>query len=208
MKFPLCKKNIHGKKIILKTKLVLLTHIFLVPQFSKIDIIKKNLNMNNGLQKISLFTLIAITFLNINYSSSNEIGIAPLIKLDEIAPSYDESDENMGDFGIEPEINTNKSKNKDGGNKNLALIGILNKITAQVSTVEILSGEEVLVYDLKIFNRSCHISSPEDKPLVAVYLVVDDLKGKNDFSGWMVKDLPSISSMEHPLYDIWVKDCT
>mgnify|MGYP000554220064 CR=1 FL=1 len=164
--------------------------------------------MNNGLQKISLFTLIAITFLNINYSSSNEIGIAPLIKLDEIAPSYDESDENMGDFGIEPEINTNKSKNKDGGNKNLALIGILNKITAQVSTVEILSGEEVLVYDLKIFNRSCHISSPEDKPLVAVYLVVDDLKGKNDFSGWMVKDLPSISSMEHPLYDIWVKDCT
>ena len=51
------------------------------------------------------------------------------------------------------------------------------------------------------------MSLPEEKLLVGVYLIVDDLKGDNDFSGWMIKDLPSISSMEHPLYDIWVEDC-
>ena len=86
-------------------------------------------------------------------------------------------------------------------------MGLLNKVTARVSSIEILSGEEIELYGLRITNKSCHISLPEEKLLVGVYLIVDDLKGDNDFSGWMIKDLPSISSMEHPLYDIWVEDC-
>ena len=162
--------------------------------------------MNNGLQKISLFILLILTLFNINYSNSNEIEVAPLINLNEIAPSYDEFDQNLDDFDIAPEINTNKKL--ESISKSLASIGILNKVTAQVSSIEILSGKEVLVYDLKIINIACHISLPEEKPLIAVYLIVDDLKGENNFSGWMIKDLPSVSSMEHPLYDIWIKDCT
>ena len=86
-------------------------------------------------------------------------------------------------------------------------MGLLNKVTARVSNIEILSGEEIELYGLRITNKSCYISLPEEKLLVGVYLIVDDLKGDNDFSGWMIKDLPSISSMEHPLYDIWVEDC-
>ena len=27
------------------------------------------------------------------------------------------------------------------------------------------------------------------------------------FNGWMIKSLPSASSMEHPIYDIWVDNC-
>ena len=162
--------------------------------------------MNNGLQKISLFILLILTLFNINYSNSNEIEVAPLINLNEIAPSYDELDENLDDFDIAPKINTNKKL--ESISKSLASIGILNKVTAQVSSIEILSGKEVLVYDLKIINIACYISLPEEKPLIAVYLIVDDLKGANNFSGWMIKDLPSVSSMEHPLYDIWIKDCT
>ena len=137
--------------------------------------------------------------------NSNEIDIAPLLNLDNIAPSYDDFNEDLNDTNIITEDLLSEGSN--GKNKGLALIGVLNKVTAQVSSIEILSGKEVLIYDLKIFNKSCHISLPEEKPLVAVYLIVDDLNGKNNFSGWMVKDLPSISSMEHPLYDIWVKDC-
>ena len=30
---------------------------------------------------------------------------------------------------------------------------------------------------------------------------------KKIFNGWMIKSLPSISSMEHPIYDLWVNDC-
>ena len=161
--------------------------------------------MNNGLPKISILVLLIFSIFNINTVNSNEIDIAPLLNLDNIAPSYDDFDENLNDTNII--LDDLLSEELVGKNKDLAFIGVLNKVTAQVSSIEILAGEEVLIYDLKIFNKSCHISLPEEKPLVAVYLVIDDLKGKNNFSGWMVKDLPSISSMEHPLYDIWVKDC-
>ena len=161
--------------------------------------------MNNGLPKISILVLLIFNIFNISTVNSNEIDIAPLLNLDNIAPSYDDFNEDLNDTNIITEDLLSEGSN--GKNKGLALIGVLNKVTAQVSSIEILSGKEVLIYDLKIFNKSCHVSLPEEKPLVAVYLVVDDLNGKNNFSGWMVKDLPSISSMEHPLYDIWVKDC-
>ena len=161
--------------------------------------------MNNGLPKISILVLLIFSIFNINTVNSNEIDIAPLLNLDNIAPSYDDFDEDLNDTNII--LDDLLSDELGGKKKDLAFIGVLNKVTAQVSNIEILAGEEVLIYDLKIFNKSCHISLPEEKPLVAVYLVIDDLKGKNNFSGWMVKDLPSISSMEHPLYDIWVKDC-
>ena len=161
--------------------------------------------MNNGLPKISILVLLILSIFNINTVYSNEIDIAPLLNLDNIAPSYDDFDENLNDTSII--LDDLLIEELGGKNKDLAFIGVLNKVTAQVSSIEIPAGEEVLIYDLKIFNKSCHISLPEEKPLVAVYLVIYDLKGKNNFSGWMVKDLPSISSMEHPLYDIWVKDC-
>lgn len=161
--------------------------------------------MNNGLPKISILVLLIFSIFNINTVNSDEIDIAPLLNLDNIAPSYDDFDENLNDTNII--LDDLLSEELVGKNKDLAFIGVLNKVTAQVSSIEIPAGGEVLIYDLKIFNKSCHISLPEEKPLVAVYLVIDDLKGKNNFSGWMVKDLPSISSMEHPLYDIWVKDC-
>ena len=161
--------------------------------------------MSNGLPKISISFLLILNFLNISMVNSNEIDIAPLLNLDNIAPSYDDFNEDLNDTNIISDDLLSEGSNSK--NKGLAFIGVLNKVTAQVSTIEIPSGKEVLIYDLKIFNKSCHISLPEEKPLVAVYLVVDDLNGKNNFSGWMVKDLPSISSMEHPLYDIWVKDC-
>ena len=161
--------------------------------------------MNNGLPKISILVLLIFNIFNISTVNSNEIDIAPLLNLDNIAPSYDDFNEDLNDTNVVSEDLL--SEGSDDKNKGLASIGVLNKVTAQVSSIEIPSGKEVLIYDLKIFNKSCHISLPEEKPLVAVYLVVDDLNGKNNFSGWMVKDLPSISSMEHPLYDIWVKDC-
>jgi hypothetical protein len=161
--------------------------------------------MNNGLPKISILVLLIFNIFNISTVNSNEIDIAPLLNLDNIAPSYDDFNEDLNDTNVVSEDLL--SEGSDGKNKGLAYIGVLNKVTAQVSSIEIPSGKEVFIYDLKIFNKSCHISLPEEKPLVAVYLVVDDLNGKNNFSGWMVKDLPSISSMEHPLYDIWVKDC-
>ena len=140
-----------------------------------------------------------------NSAFSNEIEVAPLINLDNLAPSYDEIEEDLEKLDF-PEQIINEKKIKIN-KKNQASIGILNKITAKVSNIKIYSGEEKKIFDLKILNKACHISLPEEDPLIAVYLVVDDLKSENSFSGWMIKDLPSLSIMEHSLYDVWVNDC-
>ena len=160
--------------------------------------------MSNGLlRNKDLIILIIILFIPIQVLT-NEIEVAPLINLDDIAPSYD-IDENLeSKASIDT---TSKLTSRELDTSKTATISILNKITAKVSTVEIGLGQETSIYDLLISNKACHISLPEEKPLVAVYLLIKDLKGNTNFSGWMIKDLPSVSSLEHPLYDVWVKNC-
>ena len=161
--------------------------------------------MSNGLLRSRDLIILIIILLAPIKVLTTEIEVAPLINLDDIAPSYDEFDENFESKDLIDTTNRSTSKELDTSKK--ATIGILNKITAKVSTVEIALGQEKSIYDLLISNKACHISLPEEKPLVAVYLLIKDLKSNVNFSGWMIKDLPSVSSLEHPLYDVWVKNC-
>ena len=161
--------------------------------------------MSNGLRRSKDLIIIIIILLAPIKVLTTEIEVAPLINLDDIAPSYDDFDENFESKDLID--TTSRSTSKDLDTTKKATIGILNKITAKVSTVEIALGQEKSIYDLLISNKACHISLPEEKPLVAVYLLIKDLKSNANFSGWMIKDLPSVSSLEHPLYDVWVKNC-
>ena len=36
----------------------------------------------------------------------------------------------------------------------------------------------------------------------------DKLKGQSIFSGWMFASSPALSALEHPIYDVWVIDCS
>ncbi len=72
-------------------------------------------------------------------------------------------------------------------------IGVLNKVTAHVSLVDASVVSYALSYDLKIFAKACYVSLPEEKRMTAAYLVIDDLNSENDFSGWMIKSLPSVA---------------
>ena len=161
--------------------------------------------MTNGfLRNKGLIILIIILLAPIQVLTA-EIDVAPLINLDDIAPSYDDLDDHLES---KDSINTSsKLIPRELDTSKTATIGILNKITAKVSTVEIGLGQEKSIYDLLISNKACHISMPEEKPLVAVYLLIKDIKSNTNFTGWMIKDLTSVSSLEHPLYDVWVKNC-
>ena len=161
--------------------------------------------MSNGLLRSKDLIILIIILLAPIQVLTIEIEVAPLINLDDIAPSYDDLDENLESKDLID--TTSKSTSRELDTSKTAIIGILNKITAKVSTVEIGPGQEKSIYDLLISNKACHISLPEEKPLVAVYLLIKDLRSNANFSGWMIKDLPSVSSLEHPLYDVWVKNC-
>ena len=91
---------------------------------------------------------------------------------------------------------------------NIASISILNKITANVDNLEIGLKNNYQYGELRIYPIDCYLSNPEEKPETAVYMnIYHDTKNKKLFSGWMLKSLPSISAIEHPIYDIWVNDC-
>ena len=159
---------------------------------------------HKNLSKLVFIFIISLIFC----SNAEEIKIAPLINLDEIEPSYDE------EFILNNEEKQfTESKQKDiernDGNANIAEISILNKITTNVDTLKLPLKENFLYQELKIYPIDCHLSGPYEKTEVGIYLNIHHKDSKEKiFNGWMLKSLPSISSMEHPIYDIWVEDCS
>jgi hypothetical protein len=87
----------------------------------------------------------------------------------------------------------------------------LDKITARVSTFEILEGKSGYFGTLKIKVRFCKKRPPTEPPERAAFVEVADHKPGETivklFAGWMFASSPSLSGLEHPVYDIWILDC-
>ncbi|MCE2950625.1 MAG: DUF2155 domain-containing protein [Alphaproteobacteria bacterium] len=94
--------------------------------------------------------------------------------------------------------------------KKLTLRG-LDKVTGHVQTLELAIGEEAKFGKLQITARQCRTSLPEDPPEALAFLeITETSKGDEKlpiFTGWMFASAPSISAMEHPVYDIWLVGC-
>ena len=92
-----------------------------------------------------------------------------------------------------------------------AVLQGLDKFTARVTTVEALVGEAVRFGTLDITVRRCHKRPPTETPETTVYLEIRERRlGESAvdlFAGWMFASSPAASSMEHPVYDVWVVDC-
>ena len=171
--------------------------------------------MKNGI-RLSNLKIISTFILIIFLSSSvlaDEVLISPLIKLDEISPSFEDPDQENIPQRNRSEIMNDAKDNKI--NLKTVALSILNKVTARVDDVKIPIKENYIYEDLRIYPIHCSVSDPSQKSETSVYLkIYNDEDSKIDvasrmiFSGWMLKTLPSISSMEHPLYDIWVNDCS
>ena len=171
-----------------------------------IDQKKESMIILNGLlNNLSKFAYIFFISLMLSLHAE-EIKVAPLINLDDIEPSYDEDIilNNVEQFS------ESKRKDNDINNDNVIMIeiSILNKITTNVERVKLPLKENYHYQELKIYPIDCHLSGPYEKSEVGIYLNIHH-KDSNEkiFNGWMLKSLPSISSMEHPIYDIWVEDC-
>ena len=94
---------------------------------------------------------------------------------------------------------------------NAAVLQGLDKITARVTTIDAPIGQAVRFGTLDITVRKCHRRPPTETPETTVYLEIRERRlGENAvnlFAGWMFASSPAASSMEHPVYDVWVVDC-
>ena len=88
----------------------------------------------------------------------------------------------------------------------------LDKETARILSFGGRVGETVRFRTLDIVIRRCQRTPPDEPPERAAFLQIYDVdpdSGKRTmaFSGWMFKSKPALSAMDHPIYDVWVKDC-
>ncbi|OYQ33810.1 glycosyl hydrolase family 5 [Niveispirillum lacus] len=93
----------------------------------------------------------------------------------------------------------------------VALLQGLDKVTARTSTFEAPVGEPVSFGQLTLLVKACQKASPIDPPESAAFLDAQEKQADGTvvavFQGWMFASSPALSAMEHPVYDVWVKDC-
>ena len=93
----------------------------------------------------------------------------------------------------------------------LTILGALNKVSGKISKIKIEDNNETYFGTLKIIVKTCNKSLPEDPPENSAFIQIwnqkMDKEEKKIFSGWMFSSSPSISALDHAVYDVWVIDC-
>ncbi len=99
----------------------------------------------------------------------------------------------------------------------VATIGLLNKRNNLEQDLVMKSGEQRRVGNIFVKVGSCEKTPPWERPTeigAFVQVFVEEretadkpLAWRKIFSGWLFKNKPSLNVVEHPVYDVWVKDC-
>ncbi|HXT82118.1 MAG TPA: DUF2155 domain-containing protein [Acetobacteraceae bacterium] len=84
----------------------------------------------------------------------------------------------------------------------------LDKINAQSKMLTIKVGGSAQFGSLTIQVKACVIRPPDQPADAAAFLIVTDSHAETPgFSGWMLRSDPSLSMLQHPLYDLRVLGC-
>ena len=103
--------------------------------------------------------------------------------------------------------------NASGGiTKNNAQMQAMDKITGRVSVINVPVNGVVEFGSLSIVVRSCKTRPAEEAPDNFAFVDITDktLQGEefNIFKGWMISSSPATHAVEHPIYDVWLLQCT
>ena len=121
-----------------------------------------------------------------------------------IAKKVENLEDDLSDFEeIKPDSDISRFNN-------VAVVQALNKTTAKTSIIDLKVGEKISYGSLKIIAHKCWQSPLEQKPENKILLEVFEVKNENSeklqekriFYGWTFSSSPSISGLEHPIYDI------
>jgi hypothetical protein len=99
----------------------------------------------------------------------------------------------------------------------VATLGLLNKRNNIAQDIQMKPGESRRVGNVIVRLASCERTPPwENPPETGAFVQVlvqerlsagSRLEWHRIFSGWLFKNNPSLNVVEHPVYDVWVKDC-
>ena len=162
--------------------------------------------------------LIAIFFINTTTSFAiDKIESVPLINLEDLSPTFEEDkdvleeidDQNTNSNYIE---NTEEENIIKKNNKIYINIRALDKITAKTSNIRLEIGEKKFFGSLEIKGLKCQLSEHNEFMDTVAYLQVKDLAAKDNnqvflFNGWTFASSPTLQSIDHPIYDLWITGC-
>ena len=162
--------------------------------------------------KYYFLTILFIFFYNIILNAEDKILSSPLVNLNELQPSFEESDDSTTDDKIGNDlILKNKKVLPKNKNTNAKLIG-LDKITAKTSVIIINMGETKNFGPLEIKVLKCgKIISNNIKSSVAYLQVKDSSDNQNEkvfiFNGWTFSSDTTIAPFDHAIYDLQLINC-
>ena len=173
--------------------------------------------MKPGNFNITIFCFVLFFANTFQILAADKIESVPLINLEELSPTFEEDkdeldkfdDKNTNLINNESLTETSTSKKNDKIYINLKA---LDKITAKTSAFKLALGEKKLFGPLEIVVQKCQISENNDFTDAVAYLQVKDLSAKDNnqvflFNGWTFASSPTLQSMDHPVYDLWITSC-
>ena len=95
---------------------------------------------------------------------------------------------------------------------NGAELQALDKISARTTKFSVPFGQAVKFGTLMISVTDCRKNPPEEQTETAAFLDIQEVEPgaapKPLFRGWMFASSPALNPLEHPVYDVWVLDCS
>jgi len=164
--------------------------------------------------------IIVFAMLNINTLptfSVDKIESVPIINLEDLSPTFEEDKDELEKID-EKDTNLNKiedisEESKTQKNEKIYInIKALDKITAKTSAIRLGVGEKKFFGPLEIKALKCQLSENNDFIDTVAYLQVKDLSAKDNnqvflFNGWTFASSPTLQSIDHPVYDLWITGC-
>ena len=173
--------------------------------------------MKLGNLKIFIFLFVVFFGNTLSISAENKIQTVPLINLEELSPTFEEDkdelegieEENTSSNSMENIYEENQVQEKD---KIYINIKALDKITAKTSAIRLAIGEKNFFGSLEIKALKCQLSEHDEFTDTLAYLQVKDLSMNDNnqvflFNGWTFASSPTLQSIDHPVYDLWITSC-
>ena len=163
-----------------------------------------------------LWFFLVISSITLVYSD-DKIETVPLINLEELSATFEEDKDELEKIEEDDLISNKNEKISDSPKiskqeKVYINIKALDKITAKTSAFRLAVGEKKFFGPLEIKALKCNLSEGAYISDTIAYIQVKDLSSKDNnrvflFNGWTFASSPTLQSIDHPVYDLWVTSC-
>ncbi|MGO4564931.1 DUF2155 domain-containing protein [Rhizobium sp. 2YAF20] len=93
----------------------------------------------------------------------------------------------------------------------VAVFSGLDKITGRITTFDVYLNETVQFGALQVTPKACYSRDDTEQQKVDGFVEVDEItldrRIRRIFTGWMFAASPGLNAVEHPIYDVWLKEC-